>query len=106
MPRSPEWIEEFSPILDTLGPNVKLLVLDGSIEICPVCGELSAYAWQDTTAYEGLGDIIPGGFKPQGGTIAHIPVASGFEWQCGHCGRHLVEADSPINHPAYTHSED
>ena len=38
--------------------------------------------------------------------VYHIPAASGFEWQCGKCGAHWTDADSPINAPCYTHSED
>lgn len=87
--RSEEWLDEFGPAIDELDEDIKALVLDGSIEICPVCGKLSAYCWDDATD-----------------PVAHIPACSGWEWQCGHCGAHLMDADSPLNHPAYTHSED
>ena len=91
----------------TTRDDVQDLIEDGSIETCPCCGELSAYAWQDADAYDEFEDgIIPGGFTPEPGTVAHIGTASGFEWECGHCGAHLVAEDSPINHPCYTHSED
>jgi len=63
----------------------------GYVNECPACGKLSAHAWEDVDEEAG---------------IAHIPTASCWEWQCGHCGAHLVQADSPINHPAYTHAAD
>lgn len=63
----------------------------GKLLRCERCDGLNAHAWGDCD--EALG-------------IAHIPVASCWEWQCGHCGTHWVEADSPINHPAYTHADD
>lgn len=104
--RSEEWMAEFGHYLENLDAETKELVLDGSIEICPCCGEMSAYAWQDANAYEEFDRFIPGGFVPEKGKIAHIPTASGFEWQCGHCLKHLADADSPVNYPAYSHSED
>lgn len=104
--RSPEWMEELGPGLDELPEDTRLLVENGSIEICPICHELSAYSWYESDAYDECGDIIPGGFKPKPGTIAHIGTASGDEWECGHCKARLMDANSPLNHPAYTHSED
>lgn len=84
--------------------DIQALIDDGSINVCPCCGEMSAHAWQDTNAYEEFDDgIIPGGFIPEPGTIAHIRSSSAFEWQCGHCGRHLMPEDSPINCECYTH---
>ena len=106
MSRSQEWLDEFGNLLPT-DDETRALVLDGSIEICPVCWGLSAYAWQDSDAYDQFEDgIIPGDFRPAPGSIAHIGTAGGSEWQCGHCGAHCVDADSPINHPAYTHELD
>jgi hypothetical protein len=35
--------------------------------------------------------------------VYHIPSASGFEWECGFCGTHWVERNSPINAECYTH---
>jgi len=96
MPRSDEWMEEYGHHLDGLAPDVRALVLDGSVEICPACLELSAYAWEDVTAEDGR----------EPGKIHHVPTAGAWEWECGACGTHWTEADSPINHPAYTHSED
>ena len=105
--RTDEWLSEFSFDMENLDESTKENVLKGSIEICLCCRELSAYAWQDTTSYDDLGDIIPGGFKPAPDTIAHISSCSGLgEWQCGHCGKHLVEANSPLLAPCWTHSED
>ena len=108
MGRNAEWHGQFDHILETIeDAGTKGLILDGSIEICPVCDELSAYSWQEANAYEQFTDgIIPGGFKPEKGKIAHIGTASSFEWECGHCKRSFTERDSPINHPAYTHEED
>jgi len=73
-------------------------------EICPQCSGVSAYCWDDVSedAYED--DSLP--YNPKQGTIAHIPTAGCWEWQCGHCQAHLIEKDSPINHPCYTHEED
>lgn len=105
--RPPEWMDQFGHLLNVIeDEDTKALVLDGSIEICPVCDELSAHAWQETTAYDQFTDgIIPGGFKPEPGTIAHIGNASCFDWQCGHCKRSFTTVDSPINHPCYTHAD-
>jgi hypothetical protein len=100
-------MDSMGHLTDSLTVNVKEKVMDGTLEICPCCEQLSAYAWRETNAYDGLGSIIPGGFKPAKGTIAHIGTSSGLgEWQCGHCHKHLVEADSVLNSPCYTHSED
>lgn len=79
--------------------DIQALIDDGSVLVCPCCGEISAYAWQDTTAYEQFTDgIIPGGFRPESGTIAHIPTASAWEWQCGHCQARMAERGSPLDH--------
>lgn len=67
------------------------LIARHHVERCLICDGLSAYAWCDTD--ENLG-------------VAHVGVASGWEWRCGHCRAHHVEADAPILHPAYTHTED
>ena len=66
------------------------LIKDGSIEECPVCGGLSAYAWEDVNEEKG---------------INHIPCTSCWEWECGHCGAHLVDSASPILAECYTHQE-
>lgn len=80
------------------------LVELGHVLECPCCGELSAYAWEDATAYDQFEDgIVPGGFRPAPGTIAHIGTASCWEWECGHCRAHLVQADSPILAECYRH---
>lgn len=105
--RSQEWLAEFGDIAEEQSEYVRLLILDGSIEICPVCLELSAYAFQDTTAYDKFPNgNCPPSYKPAKDSIALISVASGDEWECGHCGSHIMEANSPINHPAYTHEDD
>lgn len=94
MARSDDYIAEFGPIIDAQEPEDRALILDGSIEICPVCSELSAYCYTDSHEDEGPG------------FIGVITLASCFEWRCPHCDSHIVDADSPINHPCYTHSED
>lgn len=99
--RSQEWLAEFGHIAEEQSEDVKLLILDGSIEVCPVCLELSAYAFQDTTAYDEDEDA-----EPSEGTIALVGASSGYEWTCGHCKSHVAEASSPINHPCYTHEDD
>lgn len=107
MPRSDDWMDVLGHLADALPDNVKAKVLDGTLEICPCCEEVSAYAWGETTAYAALGNLIPGGFQPAKGTIAHIGTCSGLgEWECGHCRTHLVEVDSVLNSPCYTHEDD
>ena len=106
MTRSDEWADAFAGDIEMIeNEEIKSLVLDGSIEICPCCGELSAYAWENTDAYDVFTDgIIPGGFVPASGSVAHIGCSSGLgEWECGHCRRHLVEADSVLLSECFTH---
>jgi hypothetical protein len=87
--------------------EIERLIENGSIVVCPVCEGLSAHAWGDTTSYDQFVDgIIPGGFVPAKGTIAHIGTSSCWEWECGHCKSHVVEAGSPLTDPCYTHEED
>lgn len=84
--------------------EIESLIKDGSIVVCPACLEMSAHAWQDSTAYEQFTDgIIPGGFIPSKGSIAHVGASSCWEWECGHCRAHVVDADSPLTCPCYTH---
>jgi hypothetical protein len=74
------------------------------VEQCGRCGEFSAYCWDDCNAYGDFADgIVPGGFVPAPGTIAHIGCSSSWEWECGHCGTRWVERNSPINAECYTH---
>ncbi len=106
MLRTQDWHDEFGYILADLPAETAALVVDGSIEICPCCQELSAYAWQDATGYDEFEDgIIPGGFQPEPGCIAHIGTASGWEFECGHCRAHVVDGSSPILSPCYTHED-
>ena len=82
------------------------LIKCGYVEECPRCGGYSAYAWGDCDAYGEFADgIIPGGFRPEPGTIAHIGTAFCFEWECGHCGAYCVPVDSPILADVYTHGD-
>jgi hypothetical protein len=108
-PRSADWLEVFSGDVERIeNDEMKSLVMEGQIEICPCCGELSAYAWDNTNAYDFFTDgIIPGGFIPASGSVAHIGCCSGMgEWECGHCGSHLVEQDSLLLAECYTHVDD
>lgn len=104
--RSDDYRAEFGHVLDQLDDDTRALVLAGDVEICPACGELSAHAFQDANAYGEFPDgIIPGGFDPEPGTIAHIPSASCFEFECGHCRRSITPAGSPLTAEVYTHRE-
>lgn len=104
--RSEEWLFQFEYLLPE-DEETRSLVLCGDIEVCPGCCELSAYAYRYTTAYDQFEDnIIPGGFKPEAGTIAHIGTCGSWEWECGHCRTRWMDRDSPLNHPAYTHGDD
>ena len=71
-------------------------------EECPACGAISAYAWSDVN-YAPRAGIDKG--LPESERIYHIGAASGFEWECGGCGRSWTPVDSPLNHPCYTHAE-
>jgi hypothetical protein len=76
------------------------LLAQGYARECPNCGEVSAYSWDDADEdYEPYGGIQPG-------KVGHIPCASGYEWECGHCRAHLVHRDAPILAACYTHAED
>lgn len=86
-----EYMADFD--LSAHAPDTLALIEDGSIEICPICRGLSAYAWQDASE--------------DGGPIAHIGAASGLgEWQCGHCRAYLVAADSILTANVFTHCDD
>jgi hypothetical protein len=73
------------------------LIEKGDIEVCPCCSQASGYCWDDCN--------IEPNQKPGIGGIAHIPTASGFDWQCGHCGATLAPSDSPILADCYTHND-
>jgi len=87
-----------------LAETIKTLLNNGDAEICPCCSGVSVYSWDNVSedAYED--DSLP--YNPKAGTIAHIPTAGSWEWECGHCKAHLIERDSPLNHPCYTHEDD
>jgi hypothetical protein len=105
--RSDDWKIEFEHLLADLPPDTVKLVMDGDVEICPCCHQMSAYSWDEANAYDEFPDgNTPPFWKPERGKIAHISTCSGYEWQCGHCHSNIVEADSPINHPCYTHADD
>lgn len=87
--------------------DLSILIEDGSVEECQICGGHSAYAWQDVSSeLSDSNDIYSRPTKGQGHLIAHIGAASGFEWECGHCGAHHVQRDSAINSECYTHVSD
>jgi len=72
-------------------------------EECPGCGAISAYAWEDVN-YCPLADVDED--VPESERVYHIGTASGFEWECGNCGKSWTPVDSPLTAPCYTHSED
>ena len=79
-------------------------ILVGDHELCPHCGERSAYAFEETSQFELHGyDSLSPLWRPEPGSVGHIGSASGFEWTCGHCDRHVVWSDSPIADECYTH---
>ena len=71
---------------------------EGDVVECAACGELSAYAWQNVTEKPSYHRMCW-----ERGEIAHVGAASGFEWECGHCGANNVDADAPILAEVYTH---
>ena len=63
--------------------------------LCPQCETINAWNWEDAErASKRLG--------------VKVEVCSGscFDNICGHCGADIVNQDSPILAPCYTHSED
>jgi len=78
--------------------RIRDLIAKGYIEVCPGCGELSAYSYLDADECDDNG--------PESGQVATIGTCSSWEWECGHCRTHWMEHDSPLNSPCYTHSED
>jgi hypothetical protein len=80
-----------------------LLIEQGDILSCPVCGEFSAHSWNDSNMDEDGNRYDNCTGEPA--DIWHIGAASGFEWECGNpaCRAHLVERDSPILAECYTH---
>ena len=86
-----------------LAEHICQLLNDEQAEVCPNCFGVSAHCWDDVSedAYED--DSLP--YNPKQGTIAHIPCAGSWEWECPHCNTHWMEKDSPLNHPCYTHND-
>jgi hypothetical protein len=99
MERSDDYLDEFANDLSELAanrPDDYALVLDGSIEICPACRKLSAYAYCDTDEDETALDAV-----------VSIGVCCGLgSWQCGHCRQYFAPAESILNAPCFTHSDD
>ena len=62
---------------------------------CMNCHEVNAWDWDDA-------DYMNDRWKLN----VKVSHGSAFDNICGHCGADIVEADSPILHPCYTHSED
>lgn len=97
--------------------NFDQLVEKGDIIQCPSCGEYNAYAWEDVNmdCNSGLRIKPDDGFSDGGEAytdeecltnwpdVYHIPSSSCWEWECGNCKAHLVEANSPILAECYTH---
>lgn len=65
--------------------------------VCPVCEEVNAWAWEDAER-----------FTKRTGKPCHVSTGSCFDDICGNrnCRAQIVEPDSPILAPCYTHSED
>jgi len=63
--------------------------------LCPVCDHVNAFSYEDAD---------------RATARLHTPVAictgSCFDNICGHCKSNIVEPDSPILSPCYTHSEE
>lgn len=85
--------------------EIEQKIAEGDLERCAACDEVSAYDYT-------LADMQPGetadsdtitrfGWDP--GQIAIVGGASGFEWQCGHCGATNVPHNSPLLAECYTH---
>ena len=75
--------------------NKRSLMRMPSLWVCPECGTVNAWNWEDAErASKRLG--------------VKVEVCSGscFDNICGHCGADIVNQDSPILAPCYTHSED
>lgn len=84
--------------------ELSVMLENGDIEECIVCGAYSAYAWDDVSPeLSDENDIYSRPTAQQRNLIAHIGAASGEEWECGHCGAHHVERTSPMLAECYTH---
>jgi hypothetical protein len=100
---------EEPPMFDDDDFDIQEKIESGDIEECPGCGAYNAYSWDLSNMDP---NKRPDARDPESDLadieedIYHIGAASGYEWECGKCHTHWMEADSPLNHPAYTHSED
>lgn len=82
---------------DTTQVDLETLLDIGELVRCAACAELSAFSWEHVNAQSDYRlDAKPG-------EIAHVGASSSQEWECGHCGAHNVEIDSPFLAEAYTH---
>jgi phage terminase large subunit GpA-like protein len=63
--------------------------------VCPECGQVNAFNWDDA---ERAIRLLKKEVK-----VCH---GSCFDNICGGCGANIVQPDSPILAPCYTHSED
>lgn len=65
--------------------------------ICPECGQINAWNYEDA-------------IRASARVKRDVAVSFGscFDNVCGNrnCGANIVNSESPINHPCYTHSED
>jgi len=63
--------------------------------ICPECGTVNAWSWDDAE-------------RATAKLKVEVTCCSGsaFDNICGHCHSNIVEPNSPILAPCYTHEED
>lgn len=68
-----------------------------SLWICPVCGTVNAWNWDDAERASRLLKVA-----------VYVSTGSCFDNICGMpaCRADITKPDSPINAPCYTHSED
>jgi len=88
-------IKDHFPVFHRIGP---------CLWVCIDCGGINAWNYGDA---ERAAARLKGFTKPKGSRAeSSVAVAHGscFDNVCGHCGADNVKADSPINHPCYTHA--
>jgi hypothetical protein len=67
----------------------------GYLWICPECGAVNACNYEDAERAQ---------LKLK--VKVYVSTGSCFDNICGHCHANIVQPDSPILAPCYTHSED
>jgi len=91
-----------------------LPTIGGNLWICPECGAINAYNHEDAERalrkiervgprWHPVPHAFSGGFRK-----VEVVVCSGscFDNICGSCHSNIVQPNSPILAPCYTHSED